>query len=145
VAGQTVAFPNRDPIYHNVFSVSAAKPFDLGQYKQSDPPRRVTFERPGLVSVYCNIHPEMISYVAVLENAAFATTSADGAFEIAGAPPGEWQIHAWTPGAQRVSQTIRIGTEPVVGVALELRATQPIEPHVRKDGSPYPVEGYRSE
>ena len=64
------------------------KPFDLGQYKSSDPPRSV-FDKPGLVPVYCNIHPHMISYVVVLENPTYAVTGADGAFEIRGAPPGE--------------------------------------------------------
>jgi plastocyanin len=47
VAGQEVVFPNRDRIYHNVFSVSPVKSFDLGQYKSSDPPKRARFERPG--------------------------------------------------------------------------------------------------
>jgi plastocyanin len=80
VQGQSVAFPNRDRIYHNVFSVSPLAPFDLGQYKSTDPPRSVTFEKPGLVPVYCNIHPQMLSYVVVLENDAFAVTAADGSF-----------------------------------------------------------------
>ena len=68
VAGQSVSFPNRDRLYHNVFSVSPSTSFDLGQYKATDPPRSQVFPTPGLVPVYCNIHPDMISYVVVLEN-----------------------------------------------------------------------------
>ena len=85
VAGQSVTFPNRDRFYHNVFSVSPVEPFDLGQYKSSDPPRTQVFAKAGLVPVYCNIHPQMISYVVVLENPAFAVTSEDGTFEVRGA------------------------------------------------------------
>ncbi|MFI5217448.1 MAG: hypothetical protein ACHQ3O_12985, partial [Candidatus Limnocylindria bacterium] len=99
VAGQSVLFPNFDRLYHNVFSVSPVKKFDLGQYRSSDPPRSVTFESPGLVPVYCNIHPHMISYVVVLENPAYAVTGADGKFEITGAPPGPVTVNAWIPGA----------------------------------------------
>ena len=74
-----MSFPNRDRLYHNVFSVSPTLSFDLGQYKSSDPPRTQVFEKAGLVPVYCNIHPQMISYVVVLENRAFAVTGEDGA------------------------------------------------------------------
>src|SRR5262245_10768767 len=101
VAGQTVTFPNRDPIYHNVFSVSPVHRFDLGQYRWSDLPRSERFDTPGLVPVYCNIHPSMIAFVAVLENDAFATTGADGRFRIEGVPVGERVVQAFLPGAQR--------------------------------------------
>lgn len=87
VAGQTVSFPNRDNKYHNVFSVSPVKSFDLGQYKSSDPPKDITFDKAGLVPVFCNIHPQMISFVVVLENSAFAVTGKDGKFTIPNVPP----------------------------------------------------------
>jgi plastocyanin len=138
VAGQRVRFPNHDEIYHNVFSVSPVQPFDLGQYKASDPPREVAFERAGLVPVYCNIHPQMLSYVVVLENGAFATTGADGSFVIEGVPPGERVVNAWLPGAQRASQTVVVGPGGVAELRLELRQTEKIGPHKRKDGSDYP-------
>jgi plastocyanin len=138
VAGQRVRFPNHDDIYHNVFSVSPVQPFDLGQYKASDPPQEVAFERAGLVPVYCNIHPQMLSYVVVLENGAFATTAADGSFAIAGVPPGERVVNAWAPGAQRASQTVVVAPGGVAELRLELRQTEKIGPHRRKDGTPYP-------
>jgi plastocyanin len=141
VAGQTVVFPNFDRLYHNVFSVSPVKNFDLGQYRSTDPPRSVAFESPGLVPVYCNIHPHMISYVVVLENPAFAVTGADGRFEIRGAPPGPVTVNAWAPGAPRVSQDVTLAEGAESEVELELVATERIAPHTRKDGSPYPRPG----
>ena len=138
VAGQSVSFPNRDRLYHNVFSVSPTLSFDLGQYKSSDPPRSQAFPTPGLVPVYCNIHPDMISYVVVLENRAFAVTGEDGAFELRGVRPGKLAVNAWLPGAQRVTREIELAPGGSVSVDLELAQTQTIPPHLRKDGTPYP-------
>jgi len=141
VAGQSVVFPNFDRLYHNVFSVSPVKTFDLGQYRSTDPPRSVVFESPGLVPVYCNIHPHMISYLVVLENPAYAVTGADGRFEIPGAPPGPVTVNAWIPGALRVSQDLTLAEGVESEVELELVASERIGPHPRKDGSPYPKRG----
>ncbi|HBZ69497.1 MAG TPA: hypothetical protein DEP35_07115 [Deltaproteobacteria bacterium] len=139
VTGQTIQFPNNDPIYHNVFSVSAIHPFDLGQYRSGDPPRSEVFDRPGLVPVYCNIHPDMISYVVVLENDAFAVTAADGTFVISNVPPGRLTLNAWMPGAQRTSEDVEIRPgEEETPAALDLVQSEKIAPHKRKDGSDYP-------
>jgi plastocyanin len=138
VAGQTVSFPNRDRFYHNVFSVSSVEPFDLGQYKSSDPPRAQRFASPGLVPVYCNIHPQMISYVVVLENGAFAVTGEDGAFELRGVHAGQIALNAWLPGAQRVTKELELAPGAELAVDLELAQTQTTPPHTRKDGTPYP-------
>lgn len=138
VAGQTVSFPNRDRFYHNVFSVSSVEPFDLGQYKSSDPPRTQAFANPGLVPVYCNIHPQMISYVVVLENGAFAVTGEDGAFELRGVHAGAIALNAWLPGAQRVAKELELAPGAEATVELELQQTQTTPSHPRKDGTPYP-------
>lgn len=139
VEGQSVSFPNQDPIYHNVFSVSPLATFDLGQYKASDAPRSVTFDRAGLVPVYCNIHPQMLSYVVVLENGAFVVTAADGRFALGGLPAGrDLVLHAWTPGAQRVSQPLRVEAGEAIAIDLRVEQTERIAPHKRKDGSEYP-------
>jgi plastocyanin len=138
VAGQTVVFPNRDRLYHNVFSVSPTLSFDLGQYKSTDPPRTQVFEKPGLVPVYCNIHPQMISYVVVLENRAFAVTGEDGAFELRGVRPGKLALNAWMPGAQRVTQALDVPAGGEAQAELVLEQTQTMPPHLRKDGTPYP-------
>jgi len=138
VAGQTVSFPNRDRFYHNVFSVSSVEAFDLGQYKSSDPARTQVFANPGLVPVYCNIHPQMISYVVVLENGAFAVTGEDGAFELRGVRAGAIALNAWLPGAQRVTKELELAPGAKVSLELELQQTQTTPPHTRKDGTPYP-------
>ena len=144
VAGQTVAFPNEDPIYHNVFSVSSVQAFDLGQYKAGEAPRSVVFARPGLVPVYCNIHPKMISYVVVLENSAFARTDAAGDFEIR-APAGRVTLNAWIPGAQRVSRELELREGEPARVELELQQLEKTQGHKRKDGSDYPKKPYGRE
>jgi len=145
VAGQTVSFPNRDRLYHNVFSVAPAMSFDLGQYKSTDPPRTQTFDKPGLVPVYCNIHPQMISYVVVLENRAFMLTGEDGAFELRGVRAGRWALNAWMPGAQRVTREVVIHASGEAAVELTLEQTQAIAPHLRKDGTPYPTPSYEGD
>ena len=142
VAGQSVSFPNRDRIYHNVFSVSPTLSFDLGQYKASDPPRVQTFDKAGLVPVYCNIHPQMISYVIVLENRAFAVTKEDGSFELRGVRAGQVTLNAWLPGAARVTRELALAPGADVQVDLELSQTQTVPPHLRKDGTPYPAGDY---
>jgi len=144
VQGQSVSFPNQDPIYHNVFSVSPLASFDLGQYKASDEPRSVTFDRAGLVPVYCNIHPQMLSYVVVLENDAFAVTLADGRFTIDGVPAArDLVLHAWIPGAPRASQPLRVEAGQTAAIDLRLEQTERIAPHKRKDGSEYPKKSYK--
>jgi plastocyanin len=145
VSGQTVRFPNHDRIYHNVFSVSPVQAFDLGQYKSSDAPRDVRFRKPGLVPVYCNIHPQMFSTVVVLENDAFALSAADGSFAIENVPPGSYALHAWIPGAQRTSRPLDVGPGSDVRVELVLEQTERIAPHKRKDGSDYPKPRYEDE
>ncbi len=143
VAGQAVRFPNRDKIYHNVFSISPIKPFDLGQYKSTEPPKLVTFEKPGLVPVYCNIHPKMFTYVVVLENTAYALTDKDSTFRIKNLPPGTYTLNAWLPQAKRVSQEIQIQSGQEIEVHLELKEILKMKLHKRKDGSNYPPKGKR--
>jgi len=138
VRGQTVQFPNNDPIYHNVFSVSPLHAFDLGQYRSGDPPRNELFDTPGLVPVYCNIHPEMISYVVVLENDAFSVTAQDGSFLIPNVPAGRRTLNAWMPGAQRTFQEVEVRVGEESRATLDLVESEKLPPHKRKDGSDYP-------
>ncbi|MCI0413350.1 carboxypeptidase regulatory-like domain-containing protein [bacterium] len=92
--GTTVEWPNNDDIYHNVFSMSEPKPFDLGIYKSKET-KRVTFDKPGRVDVFCSIHTKMNCIVLVLENPFFAATDKSGNFTIANVPAGTYQIRAW--------------------------------------------------
>jgi plastocyanin len=93
--GTTVQWPNNDDIYHNVFSYSDAKQFDLGLYKNNPPEARVTFDKAGKVDVYCSIHTDMHCIVLVLDNPYFATTDADGNYSIPNVPPGTYKLKAW--------------------------------------------------
>jgi len=95
MVGTTVEWPNNDSIYHNVFSMSDAKQFDLGLYKGNPPNKRVTFDKPGRVDVFCSIHENMHCVVLVLENPCFAVTDANGDYKIPNVPPGTYKLKAW--------------------------------------------------
>jgi plastocyanin len=92
--GGTVQFPNEDPIFHNAFSVSGENRFDLALYKR---PKvgSFTFQHPGIVKVYCNIHPQMSAVVVVRDNPLFTKAAADGSFTIENVPPGRYVVKAW--------------------------------------------------
>lgn len=94
-AGTTVQWPNEDDIYHNVFSVSEARPFDLGLYKKDAPDKAVPFEKPGRVDVFCSIHSHMHCIVLVLENPYFAATDAKNRYTIRDIPAGTYKLKAW--------------------------------------------------
>lgn len=95
MVGTWVEWPNNDDIYHNVFSMSDAKSFDLGLYKGKDPDKRVLFDKPGRVDVFCSIHKDMNCVVLVLENPYFASTDENGNYKIPGVPPGTYKLKAW--------------------------------------------------
>ena len=95
--GTTVEFPNRDRVFHNVFSFHDGKRFDLGMYPVGTT-RNVTFGQPGLSRIFCNIHPNMAAYVMAVDSGYFAASDASGRFLIAAVPPGTYVYHAWHPG-----------------------------------------------
>src|SRR5262249_30722887 len=93
-AGQTISFPNGDPVFHNVFSLSPARRFDLGQFKQGETQMK-QFPKPGVVEVYCNIHPDMAATILVLPNRRFTEVEPDGSFALVDVPPGTWTLFAY--------------------------------------------------
>jgi plastocyanin len=92
--GSTVDFPNSDPIFHNVFSLSKAQPFDLGYYPQGQS-RSVKFNNPGVVQVYCHIHSNMYAAIVVTASPWFQKPALDGSFSFSDVPAGPYQLTAW--------------------------------------------------
>lgn len=134
--GTTVDFPNDDKVFHNVFSFSEASKFDLGLYK-SGTSKSVTFRRPGVVNVYCNIHPEMISKIKVLDTTFYAVAGKDGAFRIPSVPPGSYPIVAWQAFGAEYRGQVTVQAGGTATVNIELSAGLPELRHLRKDGTPY--------
>lgn len=92
--GTSVTFPNKDNIEHDVYSFSPAKTFELKLYS-GVPVHPVVFDKPGLVTLGCNIHDQMIAYVMVVDTSFFAKSNADGIARIEGLPPGDYDIKVW--------------------------------------------------
>jgi len=114
LAGTTVEWPNNDDIYHNVFSDSDAKPFDLGLYKNNPPDKRVTFDKTGKVDVFCSIHADMHCIVLVMPNPYFAVTDKDNHYRIQNVPPGTYKLKAWH---ERLPAEVQEITVPAEGEA----------------------------
>jgi len=112
--GSTVDFPNSDRTYHNVFSLSKTKRFDLGRYPRGQS-RSVRFDQPGVVRVFCEIHSHMSAWILVFAHPYFATTDDFGRYRIDGVPPGSYTLAVWNDGAVHARREVRVGAdgEPV--------------------------------
>jgi plastocyanin len=98
--GTKVTFPNNDRVFHNVFSFRDGRVFDLGMYPVGAS-KDVTFDRPGLSRIFCNIHPNMAAYVLSVDTPYFAVSDKSGAFTITGVPSSTYRYHGWRPGADQ--------------------------------------------
>ena len=96
-AGSWVEFPNRDPFFHNVFSLFEGKRFDLGLY-EAGTSQRVRFDRTGISYIFCNIHPEMSAVVITLVTPLYAISTAEGQLSLTGVPYGRYMLHVWSEG-----------------------------------------------
>jgi hypothetical protein len=94
-------------------------------------------KRPGVVDVYCNIHPDMVAKVKVLENAFYTITTKSGAFTIDGVPPGEYPIVAWLPSGDEARGTVTVKAGAAATVNLQVTEVAKKTTHTRKDGTPY--------
>lgn len=142
-AGSTVRYLNHDPFDHNVFSVSEANPFDLGQYGRGET-RAWTFAGPGLTRVFCNVHPRMVMFVQVMAGRYFAQPAADGSFRIEDVPPGRYVLHAWHERSPQVTQDVLVTAEGASGIDLQLDARGfRWVPHKNKYGNDYPTNAGR--
>ena len=122
VKGSTVDFPNRDPIFHNVFSLSGTESFDLGRYPKGDS-RSVTFNQAGIVPVFCHLHSDMSAIIMVLENPFFVVPDPDGHYRIKNIPPGNYTLVAWHERSEQIEQQVDV----IAGQVIELDITVPIE------------------
>jgi plastocyanin len=136
----TVEFPNNDPVYHNVFSVSGANRFDLGLYRSGASKSR-SFAEPGLVRVYCNIHPQMVGFLMVVDSDFAAVTDRDGKFRFDGVPAGTWTLHAWHEAGKETTVPLVVpatGDAPLT-LSIDTTAYRPV-PHKNKYGKEYPPQ-----
>jgi plastocyanin len=117
--GGRVDFPNLDPIYHNVFSVSPSKRFDLGKYGQGKS-KSLVFDKPGLVNVYCDIHSNMEAFIVVLPNAWFAQPDTDGRFTLPPLQAGTYQVRVWHPDLGDRTVEVTVSDEETRDVELSL-------------------------
>jgi plastocyanin len=143
--GSMVDFPNADPIFHNAFSSYSGQIFDVGLYPPGST-RSVRFGREGVVRVFCNIHSSMSAVIVVVATPYFATTKRDGAFEIAGVPPGEYDLTVFHERAseaalQALSRKVTVGPDgaSLPPIAISEAGYLSI-PHKNKYGHEYPPD-----
>ena len=133
--GTTVQFPNLDAFFHNVFSVTPDNSFDLGSYRQGET-KGVTMSKPGVVNVYCNMHPQMVGHILVVPNGNYVHAGKDGFFRLSNVPTGHHRIVAWAPDSKPVVAEADVNETEAVTVELELKKGRS-GPHLKKDGLPY--------
>ena len=117
--GTTVEFPNNDVTYHNVFSLSRPRPFDLGRYAVGRS-RSVTFDRPGIVRVFCDIHSQMSAFILVFSHRFFDVTDSQGRYAIEEVPAGTYKVNIWNEAVTPRSRTVSVpaGGEVALNVVL---------------------------
>ncbi|WP_334266979.1 hypothetical protein [Edaphobacter sp. HDX4] len=143
--GSSVAFPNTDPFFHNVFSLFDGRRFDLGLYEAGST-RSVVFSREGVSYIFCNIHSEMSAVVITLTTPFFSVADPNGRFQITGVPEGDYDLHLWIEGRQQNAlekQPRRIHLASGRLDLGEIDAGQPEQvPHRNKFGRPYDVDSH---
>ncbi len=137
-SGTRVKFPNLDSIYHNAFSLSPGNTFDMGLYRKGAS-RDVVLKSPGIVRIYCNIHPDMAASVVVVAGNAFSVVKTDGSYHIAGIPAGRYDVHLWNDvaGEQVVPLVFEAGRTTDWSPALDATKYQRVA-HANKYGKAYP-------
>jgi plastocyanin len=117
--GSTVSFPNADPIFHNVFSLSKVKAFDLGYYPDGQT-QIVRFDRPGVVQVYCHLHADMTAAILVVPTALWTRPRPDGSFSLPRIPPGSYELVVWHRSAGFFRRRVTVNDDETVVVDLEI-------------------------
>jgi plastocyanin len=141
--GTEVRFPNSDGIFHNVFSLTPGNAFDLGLYR-SGASRTRTVAQPGLVRVFCNIHPQMTAVVVAAPTPWIVAAGSDGAWRL-DLPPGRYTLTALSERAAPVTSEVAVaGATTAPPLALDERAFVAVQ-HANKFGQPYPPEAYKGQ
>jgi plastocyanin len=118
--GTTVDFPNSDKFYHNVFSLSKAAKFDLGRYAAGRA-KSITFDRAGIVRVFCEIHSHMNAFILVFSHPFFAMTDAEGRYRIDNVPPGTYNVIAWNEGTPSEPKPVTVADGGTAELDFTLR------------------------
>jgi len=105
VAGTIVDFPNNDRTYHNVFSLSKTRTFDLGRYAAGRS-KSVRFDKPGIVRVFCDIHSHMSAFILVFAHRHFSLADENGVYRLENLPPGTYNVVAWNESAPLESRRV---------------------------------------
>jgi plastocyanin len=138
--GSSVAFPNADPYFHNVFSLFDGKRFDLGLYEAGST-RSVLFSREGVSYIFCNIHSEMSAVVIALATPFYGFADSQGVFHVKDVPDGDYELHVWIEGQKQTSLDQLARRVHVSGEAADVGEIRPgrpdQQPHFNKFGRPY--------
>ena len=147
--GAQVDFPNRDPFFHNVFSLFDGQRFDLGLYEAGST-RGIRFNRAGICYIFCNIHPQMSAVVVVVDTPYFAVSDSQGEVVVPNVPPGPYQLHLWeehcaTNTLDALSRQITLSENATSLGNIHIQETdQPVSTHLNKYGKPYDPEVFSS-
>jgi hypothetical protein len=142
--GTVVLFPNKDPFFHNVFSLFDGRRFDLGLYEAGQT-RSVTFSREGISYIFCNIHPDMSAVVIALKTPFYTIADPNGDFLLRHVPAGDYELHLWVEGQTQATlekwvRRVHISTSNhALGASLVDEQPQPAS-HTNKFGKPYEKE-----
>lgn len=120
-AGTAVAFPNGDDFYHNVFSYSKPKRFDLGRYRKEDEPAMQVFDKPGVVKMYCEIHQNMRGVILVLDTPFFTSTDTNGFFTLTNLPAGKYVLKAWADEKHYSTKPVELPAGQTLHVDFDLK------------------------
>jgi hypothetical protein len=140
--GSVVEFPNKDPFFHNVFSLFDGRRFDLGLYEAGST-KSVTFSREGVSYIFCNIHPEMSAVILTLSTNLYSAMDSSGTFHVAHVPEGNYELHIWIEGIaqpllDRMSRRVHVTADSDdLGVVEAPAVLLKTAPHANMYGQPY--------
>src|SRR5277367_213189 len=139
--GSSVAFPNADPFFHNVFSLFDGRRFDLGLYEAGST-RSVVFSREGVSYIFCNIHSQMSAVVIAVTTPYYAVADANGVFRLHDVPSGQYEMHVWIEGQRQpildqLTKQVRISGDSRDLGKIPIEGLQNSHEHLNKFGQPY--------